>query len=282
MLALMLDRLTDAAVDELVVATTDGALDDPIAALAQIQGVDVVRGSEHDVLDRFRLALDTHPADQIVRLTADCPLIDAGVINEALQLHARVGADYTSNTLLRTYPDGLDVEVVEVSALRAAIDEADVPFEREHVTPFIYRRPERFALAALRNGLALGDERWTVDTADDLEFIREIVDRSGNPTASWRTLLQVVGVRRPATEWHLRPLLSSDAGTEPGLLERANPRTWVLMQHAVARGTVSITVEDGIGVVAYDVPPDIREIAAYALQRLLEGDPQVRELRQSG
>src|SRR5204862_6675946 len=132
-------------------------------------GVPVVRGEEADVLSRFALALDTHPADTIVRLTADCPLADPAIVADALALHDRAGAAYTSNSLVRTFPDGLDVEVIAATALRDAHAEAADPLEREHVTPFVYRRPERYRLRALRTPELLGDERWTVDTAADLE-----------------------------------------------------------------------------------------------------------------
>lgn len=195
-LGLMLERLARAHVDHLVVATSDLPGDDPVAAFAESVGVSVVRGSEADVLGRFLVALDRFPADDVVRLTADCPLIDPVVVDAAIGLHRRTGADYTSNTLERTFPDGLDVEVVRADALRVAGAEAEIADEREHVTPFVYHRPGRFTLAALETGEHLGHERWTLDTADDLERLRAIVVGLDDPVhAGWHDVLAVAGVQ---------------------------------------------------------------------------------------
>lgn len=194
-LQLMLERLTRAHVDRLVVATSNRPGDDPVADLAEALGVPVVRGSEADVLGRFLLALDRFPADDVVRLTADCPLIDPLVVDAAIGLHRRTGADYTSNTLERTFPDGLDVEVVRAEALCTAAAEATRPDEREHVTPFLHHHPDRFTLASLETAEQLGHERWTLDTPADLERLRTIVDRLVDPVAAgWHEVLAVAGV----------------------------------------------------------------------------------------
>lgn len=195
-LALLLARLGRAHVDEIVVATSDLPGDDPVADLARSMAFPVVRGSEADVLGRFLLAVDQHPSDRVVRITADCPLVDPVIVDSALGLHRRTAADYTSNTLERTFPDGLDVEVVRVEALRIAAAEATAPDEREHVTPFVYHRPQRFALASLEAGEQLGHERWTLDTADDLDRLRTIVDGLDDPVAAgWHDVLAVAGVQ---------------------------------------------------------------------------------------
>jgi len=201
LLRFMLDRLSDLRVDELVVATCTLDRDDPVADLARDAGRAVVRGSETDVLDRFVSALDASPADHVVRLTADCPLADPVLIEAVIARHLDRGADYTSNVFPRTFPRGLDCEVMTAAALRAAHAEARDAAEREHVTPFLYRRPERFALANMRNDAPLGREGWTVDTADDLAFVRGIVDTmraAGEPdTFGWRQAWSVVGSRAP-------------------------------------------------------------------------------------
>ena len=194
-LELMLARLRRAHVDHLVVATSDGTGDDPVAALVEHLGLPVVRGPEADVLGRFLLALDRFPADDIVRLTADCPLIDPVVVDSAVGLHRRTGADYTSNSLERTFPDGLDVEVVRADALRQAGAEAVDPAEREHVTPFLHHHPERFTLASLETGEQLAHERWTLDTPEDLDRLRTIVADLDDPVgAGWHDVLAVAGV----------------------------------------------------------------------------------------
>src|SRR4051812_28949414 len=160
MLRFLLDRLGGLGHHraDVVVATSTEPRDDPIAEIARDAGRPVVRGSEHDVLDRFVAALDAFPARDVVRITADCPLTDAALIDAVVAHHRAMAADYTTNTLPRTFPKGLDVEVVNADALRSAHREATGPSEREHVMPFFYRRPERFRLANLRNDEPLGDE----------------------------------------------------------------------------------------------------------------------------
>jgi spore coat polysaccharide biosynthesis protein SpsF len=191
LLRLQLDRLAPLAADHrLVVATSDGPGDDAVAALATDAGADVVRGSEADVLGRFGLVLDRWAPDVVVRLTGDCPLTDPGIVADALALHERTGAAYTSNVHPRSFPKGLDVEVVAAAALAAARSEGTAPDEREHVTTFVHRRPERFPAANLASGDDLGDLWWTVDTAEDLAAIRLLVSRTADPVrASWREVL---------------------------------------------------------------------------------------------
>jgi spore coat polysaccharide biosynthesis protein SpsF len=198
LLRFMLDRLADLRVDQLVVATSTLARDDAVAEIAEAAGHAVVRGSETDVLDRFVTALDAHPADHVIRLTADCPLADPALIESVIARHLDRGAEYTSNVFPRTFPRGLDCEVMTAVALRTAHAEASEPAEREHVTPFFYRHPERFTLANMRNDLPLGREGWTVDTADDLEFVRRIVARMGDDDFAWRAAWAAVGSRTPA------------------------------------------------------------------------------------
>ncbi len=195
LLQFMLDRLADLRVDDVVVATSTLARDDAVADIARAAGRAVVRGSESDVLDRFVDALRAHPADHVVRLTADCPLIDPVLVEAVLARHLDRGADYTSNVFPRTFPRGLDCEVMTAAALRTAHTEAVDAVEREHVTPFLYRRPERFMLANLRNDAPLGRERWTVDTVDDLAFVREIVNAMADDLFGWRHAWKVLGAR---------------------------------------------------------------------------------------
>ena len=193
-LGFMLERLTRLEVDNLVVATSDLPADDAVEDVAGAMGVAVVRGPEQDVLSRFALVLDAFPATDVVRLTGDCPLTDPAIVTTAIDIHRHASADYTSNTLVRTFPDGLDVEVVTAAALREASQEAVDPDEREHVTPFVYRRPERYRLASFESGEDLGAERWTLDTAADLERLRAIVDKLDDPVAAgWRDILAVAG-----------------------------------------------------------------------------------------
>jgi spore coat polysaccharide biosynthesis protein SpsF len=169
----------------IMVATSDQTSDDPLAVCLVATGIPVYRGSLDDVLARFIGAIDSHgPVRTVVRLTADCPLADPEVIDETIALHKQSGADYTSNTpARRSYPKGLDVEVFETVALKIAASETIDPYDHEHVTPFLYRHPERFRIAGLEQAVDEGDVRWTVDRPDDLEFVRAVYDdlHAANP-----------------------------------------------------------------------------------------------------
>ena len=180
MLARVVERASRCrSLDGVVVATTTGLEDDAIVEECRSVGVPVARGSREDVLDRYYRAAAERDADPIVRLTSDCPLLDPGVMGEVLDLFQKEGPDYASNVIVRTFPQGLDVEVVSRAALATAWREAKEPFERVHVTPFLYRHPERFRLANLTAGGDFSVHRWTVDEPRDLEFVRAVYARLG-------------------------------------------------------------------------------------------------------
>ena len=162
----------------LVLATSAEASDDALAAYGESLGLDVVRGSLTDVLGRFLLALDRFPeAEILVRLTADCPLADWRVLDATVDRHVEAGADCTNNVTPRTFPHGLDVEVVQAQTLRTAALEATSAYDREHVMPFLYGQPERFRLASITRAPSLAHLRWTVDLPEDLEFVRHVYER---------------------------------------------------------------------------------------------------------
>jgi spore coat polysaccharide biosynthesis protein SpsF (cytidylyltransferase family) len=172
-----------ARISDLVVATPIGKEDLAIVKLCAGIGVSVYCGSEDDVLDRFYQAARLLKADHIVRITADCPLIDPQVLDAVIELHLQEAADYTTNTLKETFPDGLDVEVLTWNTLKTAWEHAGLASEREHVTPYIKNHPERFRLRNLECQQDLGAKRWTVDNAEDYEFItiiyRHLARRQG-------------------------------------------------------------------------------------------------------
>ncbi|MGK9165859.1 glycosyltransferase family protein [Inquilinus limosus] len=175
MLARQIERLRRCrTLDRLVLATSTEAADDALASLSARIGVECFRGSLDDVLDRFHAAAAGRGAEQIVRLTADCPLTDPDLIDALVELHVAGGYDYSCNTLTPRYPDGLDAEVMRAEVLEAAWREATLPSEREHVTSFIYTRPERFRLGSLVGETDLSDQRWTVDTPEDLALVRAV------------------------------------------------------------------------------------------------------------
>ena len=164
--------------DRIVVATSTDRSDDSLAAVLTLHGVLVHRGPLEDVLARFEGALGAFgPAEVLVRLTGDCPLADPGVIDATIGLLIERGLDYAANTPAhRTYPKGLDVEVMRGEALLRAAREAADPYEREHVTPYLYRHPELFRQDFISQDRDEGEVRWTVDRPDDMEFVQAVYD----------------------------------------------------------------------------------------------------------
>jgi spore coat polysaccharide biosynthesis protein SpsF len=160
--------------DQLVVATSTSPEDDVLAAMCKEQGIACVRGSLCDVLSRVVLAARAYNPDWVVRITGDCPLADPAVIDAVIGFAIEQKADYASNAVQPTYPDGLDVEVVRMSVLEQAAAEAKLTSEREHVTPFIHKRPDRFRVSHFQGATDLSGLRWTVDEVEDLEFVRAV------------------------------------------------------------------------------------------------------------
>jgi len=188
--------------DELVIATTTNDTDQPIVELCERLGAAYYRGSEEDVLSRYYEAATQSGADVVVRVTSDCPLIDPGVMDEviALYINNRDKYDYVSNTLERTYPRGLDTEVFSMAALEKAYNEAREQPEREHVTLFIYRRPEQFPLANSSSATDYSYHRWTVDTPEDFALIKRIF-MGLYPVNSRLTWLEVLDLLKEHPEW---------------------------------------------------------------------------------
>ncbi len=208
-------------IDGIALLTSDAPGDEPLRRIGAELGVPVVAGSHDDVLDRFHLAAMQLGADTILRVTADCPLVDPDVLGELLALFADTpGLDYAGIATgaiaarpgLCRYPDGLDGEVLSAATLALAWREATDPYEREHVTPFIWRKPERFSLALLQAPEDLGEERWTIDHAPDLAFVQAVYERlADREPFGYREVLALL-----ASEPALRELNASErAGAEP-------------------------------------------------------------------
>lgn len=184
------------------VATTSDPAEEPIAQLCADMHAPCVRGNLYDVLARYHQAAVELGADVIVRLTADCPLLDSGLVDEAVSAflghpigggiwssvypeqtditpsHPGIPWDFAANRLPppfhRTYPIGLDVEICTFEALDRAWHEAKETHEREHVMPYLYEKPGRFLCLVGNHSLDYGSLRWTVDTAEDLALVREV------------------------------------------------------------------------------------------------------------
>jgi spore coat polysaccharide biosynthesis protein SpsF len=181
--------------DGVVVATTDRREDDAIMALCHDRGWDVFRGSEGDLLDRYYRAARMVGAHVVVRVTSDCPLIDPSLIDQAVEefLTSRPDVEYLSNSLPRqTFPRGLDTEVIRFDVLERAWQEDTNPQWREHVTPYVYKNPDKFRMIGLTCEADYSHLRWTVDTPDDLEFVRKIYGHFGHDRFTWREVLSLL------------------------------------------------------------------------------------------
>jgi spore coat polysaccharide biosynthesis protein SpsF len=194
-LELLLRRLQAAReLDEVVIATSDNGTDDPIVKAAGELGVSVFRGPLSDVLERFRLAAAATGADAVVRITADCPLLDPAVVDGVVARWRETRADYAANTLCpRSYPDGMDVEVISATALASVAARAADPADREHVTSYVRERPEEFAAVGLWLTPSHGSARITLDTPEDLKVLRGLVAAVG-PDAPLGCILEALGL----------------------------------------------------------------------------------------
>jgi spore coat polysaccharide biosynthesis protein SpsF len=171
--------------NEVLVATSTLSADDVIVKECEHLGVPVFRGDEADVLDRYYRAAQQFLADYVVRITADCPLIDWELIDATIRAALDQQADYATNSLVLTYPRGLDVEVFKADALRRAWSAAREEYQRSHVTPYLYENPQLFKVVSIVNQVDHSRYRWTLDTSADLELIRSVYDRFGNRDFRW-------------------------------------------------------------------------------------------------
>lgn len=180
LIAYELERLKRSALTRsLVLATTGNPQDLQVIEVSQRLGISSFRGSEEDVLDRYLHAAEEFQADVIVRISGDCPLIDPAVVDQAIRLFLEhePSYDYVSNTIVRTYPRGMDVEVFSYSALKEAFRNAEKSYEREHVTPFIWQKPDKFRLGMQMQPCDESFYRLTVDTEEDFLLIKRIIEK---------------------------------------------------------------------------------------------------------
>lgn len=194
----MLERVAERVakspqIHEIVVVTSRNPGDDSVVSLCRNKGILCFRGSEEDVLDRFYWAAKEFDANAVVRITADCPLIDPQVVDELISLFLKKMPDYASNILVRTFPRGLDAEIMSFACLETVWREAKATYCRVHVTPYIYENPNRFRLEGLCHEKNYSDHRWTVDTEEDLNFVRAVYKNMGtDPFLPWLSVLELV------------------------------------------------------------------------------------------
>ncbi len=194
----MLERVVNrtrraTSLSDVVVATTTAPADQAVVDECERLGIPCFRGNETDVLDRYFQAAKELKADAIVRITSDCPLIDPLIVDKTVSEFLSQGHDYASNTLHRTYPRGLDTEVFTFAGLERCWREATDQYQRIHVTPYFYQNPKQFHLHSVIGEHNFSMHRWTVDTPEDLQFIREIYKRLGPGDGfSWQDVLVVL------------------------------------------------------------------------------------------
>jgi spore coat polysaccharide biosynthesis protein SpsF len=201
-----------ATVTETIFATTTDPSDDSVAEYCDFSGIPFRRGSLYDVLDRYYQTAKSAKADYVVRITADCPVIDPSLIDDVVNTLLEGEYDFVCNRLPppwhRTYPIGLDVEACTFKALEKAWKESKEPQHREHAMPYFYEgvklsaisrqisegvSPRGFRIALLNHTADFGDYRWTVDTPEDLEFIRQVYNRfNGRDDFTWKEVLDLV------------------------------------------------------------------------------------------
>lgn len=183
-------------INEVGVACSTEPADDAIVAECTKLGIRVHRGSDSDVLDRYHGATEAFQPDAVVRITSDCPLIEPEISDKVIARFLESGADYVSNTIERSYPRGLDTEVCKRSCLDRAWAEATEPYQRVHVTPYLYQNPGLFKIEQVRGDRDLNELRWTVDTLEDYEFVARIFENfDGGDDFSWRDVLALLEAR---------------------------------------------------------------------------------------
>jgi spore coat polysaccharide biosynthesis protein SpsF len=179
-------------IGQVVVATTREPEDEAIVDECRRLSVQVFRGEVHDVLDRYYQAAMEQKAEAIVRITSDCPLIEPEITDATIRGFLDSRPDYASNVLERTYPRGLDTEIMTWDALSRSWREAKHPHQREHVTPYIYENAGQFTLLSVKGDIDYSSHRWTLDQPEDLAFLRAVYERMGDGRFSWRDVLALL------------------------------------------------------------------------------------------
>ncbi len=218
----VVQRLRQArTLDLIVVATSEAAEDQPIVRFCADHGIEYFCGDEADVLDRYYHAALHFEADVVVRITADCPLIDAGVVDKIVEVYRRGGYDHVSNLLRYTYPDGLDAEAFSLESIRSSWEEATRPADREHVNAYVLGS-SKFRKLNVENDVDLSPRqlRWTVDGPADLEFVRAVYAAFADPDYfSFTDILTLLDGDEALIQ--LQPMQVSNAGYYKTLYDHA-------------------------------------------------------------
>lgn len=297
-LSTALNRLAPFSDGPVVVAISDLPGDNEIEEIARANGATAVRGPSDDMLARFVEVIADFPAEHLVRVTAESPLIDHNIVSEVVTAHLQSGADYTSNNLLRTHPTGLEVEVIRSDALLDAAEQATADDERAGVTTFVQRRPANYQLHA---ALASGDfeeHDWRVHDAASHDEITDLVAaNNGDLSAPWNTFLAFCAetedppIRlRVARENVAASVLAlgDQVGSLPDPLPLSDPsrRTWGVWVAPGLIGAITVSVQNGWGTLAARFVENLDESLAEKVLELVDerllADEQVLALTIDG
>lgn len=206
-------------IEKVVVATTTKKKDDRIIDLCKKLNIDYFRGSETDVLDRYYQTAKKFNFSAIVRITADCPMIDPQIIDKVIYLYKKEKLDYASNVIPPTFPDGLDVEVFPQKTLKKSWKESKLKSEREHVTVYMWQHPNLFKQNHLKNNIDLSIHRWVLDDPEDYEFMKKVYDKlyPNNPNFRMNDLLKFF-IKNPEIE-KMNKGIKRNEGLEKSLKE---------------------------------------------------------------
>ncbi|MGI9606016.1 MAG: cytidylyltransferase domain-containing protein [Acidimicrobiales bacterium] len=298
-LEVALRRLRGFSDGPVVVAISDLSADDALEEMARAQGAAVVRGPSDDLLARFVEVIADYPAEHLVRVRVESPLIDHHLVSQVVAAHQSSGADYTSNTLLRTHPLGLDVEVIRSDALLDAAEQASGPGERGGVTTFVHRRPTNYTLQAAVASGDYEDHDWQVRGPESLEHLTELLAKSGGDLdRSWDSFL-AYDKPQPKDE-HVRLRVARDNvlaayselpttvgyPPDPLPLYAADRRSYGVWANNQLIGAVVVSVQNGWGTLAgrfaEGLPAAIAEKSLSAIDTQLMSDDQVIALTIDG
>lgn len=294
-----LSRLSPFSDGPLIVAISDLPADSEIEEIARANDAATVRGPSDDMLARFVEVIADYPAEHLVRVTADSPFIDHHLVSEVVSAHLSSGADYTSNTLLRTHPRGLDVEVIRSDALLDAAEQASDESERSGVTTYVKRRPANYKLQAVLAAGDYEDHDWMVTDASSITRLTSLLNSAGGETTTpWNELIA-----------HDKPLLSDDPVTlrvardnvasslsglpatlghlpDPLPLGDAARRSWGVWTDNTLVGAVTVSITNGWGTLAGQFSDGLSAATAdhtlQAVDQRLLADDQVLALTIDG
>ena len=294
----VINRTKKIQANELVVATTKRKIDDEIVKIAKESSIKYFRGKSNDVLDRYYQTAKKFGANIIIRITADCPLIDPIESNKVLKKFLTGNYDYTSNDQ-KTYPHGIDTECFSFQALKEAWKHAKSKSEREHITLYFWKQPKKFKIGIVKNKKVLGYQRWVVDHKEDLDFVRKVYSKlyKENTIFSMNDVINL-GIRNSTID--LKPVTKKDCKFLYQLLAEREPKMYIshsrmpayqdhvkfVMSHPYAKWYIIYKNKEKVGSIYLSKQNEIglfikknkknQGIGSNALRMLFELDPRPR------